>query len=131
MNSHKILTYSQTAAISLICLAISAGNVAAQTPREYRIPTEKLTCLVENQQKYMELPRAIILLSPENCPAIGNEEVAGLAVNSAADVEKAERLLMTKTDFACLVTMIDAHLRGQGATPTEETDAVSFVLDCP
>ena len=120
----------QTAAAVALGLVLSAGEATAQAPREYQIPSDKLNCLVDNQEKYLNLPRAIILLSPETCPAIGNEEVAGLALNSAVDEQRIERLLMTKADFSCLVTKIDTYLKGDEAEPPATSERIAFVLDC-
>ncbi len=112
-----------------------ALEARAQAGFEVTIPQDQLECLVDNQDRYLGIPRPIIDFFVDLCPAISGEEAAALAQNSGVDPAGDPRpsLLMTKDDFRCLLAKIDAHLaeapENEGAD-VETTDEVSFVLDC-
>lgn len=113
--------------VHLVCFAAVTG--ASAQGRDYDIPSAKLTCLVENQKKYIDLPRALILFTPALCPLVGPEEAAYLAQNSGDDVEPLPRLLMRKRDFSCLIEKIEEHLQEADETPQAD-ETIKFTLDC-
>jgi len=117
------------AAFCLICM-MTFRVLSAQEPQlKYEIPSEKLNCLVENREKYIDLPRAIILFTPELCPLVGHEEAAYLAQNSGDNGKKTPRLMMRKSEFSCLVAKIEAFLEEHAQT-SPAGELVAFTLDC-
>ena len=108
-----------------------ASSVAfSQQEREYGIPAENLRCLAENRQRYLDVPRAIIFLTPSSCPAVGNEDVATLSLNSGSESAETERLVLTKADFACLADKIEDFLDENDPAALGQ-ERVAFLVDCP
>jgi hypothetical protein len=99
---------------------------------EIAVPHDQLTCFAENREAYLDVPRPILEIFPSLCPATGEEAAANLALNSGGETaEVPPGVLITKSEFRCLVSKIDAHLEKAGDGDFgEDADAVVFVLDC-
>jgi hypothetical protein len=118
--------------VALTFACIMAPAVVAQDAPTVTIPADSMSCLVANQDKYLDFPRNVLIFFAEFCPALSREEVAHLIQNSADDAPEAVRLLMSKNDFRCLLGKIGEY---QSAAPQSRDSAdagefVDFVLDC-
>ena len=108
------------------------------------VPSDQLTCLIENQDAYLTIPRPVISFFTQLCPATSGEEAEVLAQNSAGPSEtELDPVLITKGDFQCLLEKIEAHLADSEAGTETDTDTeparadpdykvaiLTFVLDC-
>lgn len=116
----------------LACAAILTPARAQDDPPEVALPADRLQCLVEYEQTYLDLPRQVLIFYPSLCPAVNREAVARLVENNAGDqTVDTTRLIMLKTDFECLVQKIRAYLETSGEEDGTDTLPVAFILDCP
>lgn len=138
--------------IFTICVAFGVAVSMTSTVRaesfSVDVPSDQLTCLIENQDAYLTIPRPIISFFTQLCPATSGEEAETLAQNSADPGETVlDPVLMTKGDFQCLLEKIDVHLSDSNAEPEADTETetetetenevqddevsiLTFVLDC-
>ena len=124
MGSRRFATFL----MGLICVA--AAPALAQTPT-IEVPEDSLACLYENKQKYLELPKNVLIFFPALCPAISREEVAAIVQNSSLEQSQTHtRAIMLKTEFSCLVDLIQEHLETSETSEEATAATVEFVLDC-
>jgi len=115
-----------------IAAAVLTGAPTWAQDFEIAVPQDQLTCFAENREAYLDGPRPILEIFPSLCPATGDEAAANLALNSGGDAaEVPPGVLITKSEFRCLMAKIDAYLEKVGHNDFgEDADAVVFVLDC-
>ena len=111
-------------------LAVVCGPAQSQTS-SITIPQSSFECLSENRQKYLDLPRNVLIFTPALCPAISREEVAAIAQNSGdTNTTSHSRVIMLKSEFECLIELIETQLKERGALPEDLAAMVDFELDC-
>lgn len=112
-------------------LACVAGGSAMAETSTITIPQSSFVCLYENQQKYLDLPKNVLIFFPALCPAISREEVASIVQNSGVEKSEANtRAIMLKSEFGCLVELIGQQLEHSEDVPEDLAAVVEFVLDC-
>lgn len=137
------MRYSLTVALAVWGSSIWLSPAFGQSGKAYEFSREQMQCLIENQVKYLDLPRAVVLFIPAFCPAVTREEVARLEVQNSgkSDEEVAgkpfpgtSRLVFRKKDLRCLFEKIEKSLEDVTVVDDSEgydvAEAVSIVLDC-
>lgn len=120
-----------SAAVGIVGLAISASGPLLAETTKIVIPQSSFACLYENQQKYLDLPKNVLIFFPALCPAISREEVASIVQNSSAqDRAPSIRAIMLKSEFGCLVELIGKRLEHGEDVSEDPAAVVEFVLDC-
>lgn len=114
-----------------LLIALAGGVPAGAQTSEVALPVSSLECLLEHRQKYLDLPRNVIIFFASLCPAVSREEVAQIVQNSARPGHRQDtRLIILKSDFNCLVDQIAAHLESRPEAPTDPGAEMTFTLNC-
>lgn len=117
-----------TCLVSLQCLGVGAAPAETST---IAMPQSSLACLYDNQQRYLDLPKNVLIFFPTLCPAISREEVAAIVQNSGAGSGDTQtRAIMLKSEFICLVELIGQRLEDSEDLPEDPGAIVEFELDC-
>ena len=126
-------------ASAVLCLLQWSSVAAAQSAKEYQIPSDKMKCLRTHQSKYLELSRVLVRFTPAYCPAVTREEVALMAAASlnsgSTSTKSVQRIMLSKKNFRCLIRKIDQHIAGLPAAAddggkSQESTSIVIKLDC-
>lgn len=110
--------------------ALSFGyKAAAQDAMTLYVSPETAACLVENQDTYLGIPQPVLFFFLALCPDPLGDELGALVQNSdGPSGETMERVMMLKSDFACMLERIEALMPEDDAVA--EDTVLTLVLDC-
>lgn len=110
--------------------ALSVGYEAtAQDAMTLNVSPETAACLVENQDVYLGISQPVLFFFLALCPDPLGDELGALVENSnGPSGETMERVMMLKSDFACMLERIEAQLPEDDAVA--EDTVLTLVLDC-
>lgn len=114
----------------VLLIALLPCVASGQSVKEYSIPRDKLECLLENSDRYLDQPRAAFAFTPAACPRVGNEDISSTSMNTGEETEGAKRIFILRNDFKCLISQIKGYIAEHGNDVSNE-GVVSFTLDCP
>lgn len=111
----------------IVALTLSALPVGAQSATEITVPAEKLECLLENRERYLELPRAAFPFAPMECPTV-EVDLSRLSLNTDSEVDAPTLTYILRRDFECLIAHIEDYMVEHSQSATDGT--ITFALDC-
>lgn len=110
--------------------ALSFGDKAsAQDAMTLYVSPETAACLVENKDAYLGVSQPVLFFFLALCPDPLGDELGALVENSdGPSGETMERIMMLKSDFACMLKRIEAQMPEDDAIA--EDTVLTLVLDC-